>query len=501
MESRNDLVDGKVRASVDGSRHADARSTPPAICDRANRTLGGLFMKVFAQIILALGIAAAPVAMAQNSPPNGGLLITQVGSQWQVRLLSGTTQQQFSGTMQSNLPITGVQPVQLESHDSATLTTPNSLAATFATWPGGMDGVNFTLSAGATLCLRNSGSASVNIYVGASLADAVPVTAPVALAGTNACGSSGGTGNRKFHAGQWIVMGENASSQELMSQSIEPGVTGLVKRYTWRSMETSQGVYDFSALQSDLAWAAANGMRLIAMIDDKSFDGTKSGPAYLDNYEAVNNMGGYTMVRWAPTVVTRFNALVKALGAQVDSNKNFEGIATQETALSLDPSVAKAFNYSAAQYRDAYISMLTAAAASLPTSRVFWFMNFLVGGQDYIADIASAVAPLGVLMGGPDVWPDNQSLEKAVYPYYAQFAGKMPLFAQVENVCYSEPHMTSGFTTKYWTMPQLFAFATTKLHVNYMFWVRVTKPSPADAYDWMNALPVIAANPTFTPAP
>jgi hypothetical protein len=276
-------------------------------------------------------------------------------------------------------------------------------------------------------------------------------------------------------------------------------VTGLVKRYTWGSMEPSQGVYDFSELQSDLAWAAANGMQLIAMVEDKTFNMTKAGPAYLDNYEAKNNMGGYTMVRWSPTVVTRFNALVKALGAAVDSNKNFEGIATQETALSLDPSVAKAFNYSPEQYRDAYINTLSAAAGSLPTSRVFWFMNFLVGGQDYIADIASAVAPLGVLMGGPDVWPDNQSLESKVYPYYSQFYGKMPLFAQVENVCYSEPHMTGGFPTKYWTMPDLFDFARTKLHVNYMFWVRVTKASPADAYDWLNALPVIAANPSFTP--
>ena len=88
--------------------------------------------------------------------------------------------------------------------------------------------------------------------------------------------------------------------------------------------------------------------------------------------------------------------------------------------------------------------MLTAATKSLPTSRVFWLMNFLVGGQDYIGDIANAVATKGVVMGGPDVWPDNKSLQSKVYPFYTQFYGKMPLFGQVENVCYSEPHMTGG---------------------------------------------------------
>ena len=96
--------------------------------------------------------------------------------------------------------------------------------------------------------------------------------------------------------------------------------------------------------------------------------------------------------------------------------------------------------------------MLSAATVSLPTSRVFWYMNFLVGNQSYIGAIAAAVAPLGVVMGGPDDWPDNQSLETMAYPYYTQFAGKMPLFIQVEGINYAEPHMTSGYATKDWTM-------------------------------------------------
>jgi hypothetical protein len=460
-------------------------------------------MKMSALLILALAIAAAPASMAQSAGPNGGLLITQVSSnQWQLRLISGTTRQQFSGVIQSNQAITGMQPVQLETNDSATLTTPDSLSANFHTWPGGTDGVNFTTSAGATLCLSNSAGATVNIYLGSSLDTAVPVTAPVSLAGSNACGSTTGPppGNRKYHPGQWIVMGEKDGAQSVMAQAIQPGVTGLVKRYPWASLEPSEGNYDFSALASDLAWAAANGMHLIAMIEDKTFALVHPNPAYLDAYTGRNSSGGYTMARWNPVVVARFNALTKALGAQFDSNKAFEGIATQETATSMDSATMKAYGYSPELYRDAYISTLTAATQNLPTSRVFWYMNFLVGGQQYIGAIASAVAGKGVVMGGPDVWPDNQSLEKAAYPYYPQYYGKMPLFGQVENCNYDEPHMTSGYNTKYWTMPELFGFATTKMHVNYMFWVRVTK-APAGAYDWLNALPVIAANPTFTPAP
>ena len=101
--------------------------------------------------------------------------------------------------------------------------------------------------------------------------------------------------------------------------------------------------------------------------------------------------------------------------------------------MSLDPPTLKTVGYTPEKYRDALISMLTASSKSLPTSRVFWCMNFLPGNQSYIGTIASAVAPLGVAMGAPDVWPDNQSLESAAYPYYPQFAGRMPLFGQVEH--------------------------------------------------------------------
>ncbi|HEV7433226.1 MAG TPA: hypothetical protein VGN77_09285, partial [Steroidobacteraceae bacterium] len=136
---------------------------------------------------------------------------------------------------------------------------------------------------------------------------------------------------------------------------------------------------------------------------------------------------------------------------------------------------------------------------AFPTSRIFWFMNFFPVKEQYIATVAAAVAPLGVFMGGPDVQPDNPHLESRVYPFYSQFQSKMMLFGQVEGTCYSQLHMTSGYPTKYWTMPELFNFAKAKLHVHYMFWVHLPQPSEPGAYDYLDALPVIAANPQINP--
>ena len=220
-------------------------------------------MKFSTLIVFTLSSILAPFVIAQAATaPTSGLLITHVNSQqWQIRLISGTDQQRFSGVMESDNPITNVQGYALESGDVAQLLTPNSLGATFATWPGGTDGVDFTVGAGAKLCLRDTGSSGVQMYLGDSLVDAIPVTAPVALTSSDACGATTGPpppGNRKFHPGHYIALGRSASSQAIMAQSIKPGVVGFLKRYTWRSLEPSQGVYQFSVIKSDLAWAAAN---------------------------------------------------------------------------------------------------------------------------------------------------------------------------------------------------------------------------------------------------
>jgi hypothetical protein len=460
-------------------------------------------MKLYGLMFLALSSLLAPFGMAQNLPPDGGLLITRINSeQWQIRLIAGTTSRQFSGIVESDLPIAAVKGTTLASTDSAKMLTPTSLGAIFAVRPGAVDGVSFSASASAKLCLRDTGSSNVRIYRGNTLADAVPITAPVALSGADACGDAIApmlsASARKYHPGHYTIIVNGVGAQKFMSNAIQqPGMVGIVRRYTWRSLETAQGVYDFSVIKSDLAWATANGAHFVVVIQYKTTVAEKAGPAYLDSYEIPNKAGGYTLELWSPVVITRYNALVKALGSQIDSISSFEGLGNQETALSLDSATLKARGYTPELYRDALINMLSAATVSMPTSRVFWFMNFLTGNQSYIGTIAAALAPLGVVMGGPDDWPDNQALETMAYPYYTQFAGKMPLFIQVEGANYAEPHMTSGYTTKDWTMLELYEFALTKLHVNYMFWMRIPQPANSAAYDWNDALPVIAAHPTL----
>ena len=303
----------------------------------------------------------------------------------------------------------------------------------------------------------------------------------------------------KYNPGHYTKLLAINDGHDVMLDFIQPGTKGFVKTYLWRELEPDQGVYDFSEIESDLQLLATQGMQLIVQIVDKTFFGDIPTPDYLssDQYVRLNRKDGYTAIRWEPAVQEAFKALIQAIGQSLDSHPNLEGIATQETAPGLDQDVLDDTGYTPEKYRDTLIDVLTSAAQSLACSRVFWFQNYLPGNNDYLDDVGAAVESLGVMMGGPDVLPDNEPLVRLVYPRYDTFNGRMPLFAQVEGAVYRHEHEDTSFPTKYWTMQEIFEFARDEMHVNYLFWTRLITPNPPDSYSWWDALPVIEANPVI----
>lgn len=306
--------------------------------------------------------------------------------------------------------------------------------------------------------------------------------------------------SRKYHPGHYVSLYKTDGTTEMI-RYIKPNVIGMQRRYSWKDLEPRQGVYDFSKPQADMDFLARQGMRLIIVVEDKSFDGSIPLPLYMDSYNLPNEgkVSGYTAKRWDPYVVTRFKALFAAMGKKFDTQPYFEGVGIQETSLGLPKSVLTAQNYTPERYRDALVNVISGAAQSFPTSRVFWYMNFLPGHQSYLADIATAVAHHGVVMGGPDVLPDDSLLANMVYPLYSQFKGKIKLFCSVQFDSYRHLHADPTATTKYWTPNELLRFSRDKLHVNYLIWNRTTRPIPRDSYHWPNAVPIIVENPVVNP--
>ncbi len=302
----------------------------------------------------------------------------------------------------------------------------------------------------------------------------------------------------KFHPGHYVAL-NRTDDIDVMRALQQTGIRGVQKRYTWAQLETVLDRYDFSAIESDLAVVADLGLQLVVFIEDKTFTDEKPTPAYLhDGFTLPHTDGkGWIAKRWDPFVSARFSRLLSALGARFDPHPHFEGVALQESALSLSTATLRTQHYRARAYRDALVDTLLTARRAMPSSQVFWYMNFLPGDQTLLADIARTVAPHRIAMGGPDILPDQRALRRLSYPLYRQFQGEMTLFGSMQFMSYSHPRAAGSPGAPYWSMEDLFLFARDELHVDYIFWNRKHWQHPEGSYDWRDALAVIRKYPHF----
>ncbi|MBB3035480.1 hypothetical protein [Alteriqipengyuania lutimaris] len=113
--------------------------------------------------------------------------------------------------------------------------------------------------------------------------------------------------------------GELEANTDLLDR---PDVEGAQVVYPWRMLEPEKGVYDFSAIEADLALTDARGKHLFAQIQDRFFLPTaRNVPQYLlDDPEyggglarQYDNPGegepegqGWTAMHWNPVVRARF---------------------------------------------------------------------------------------------------------------------------------------------------------------------------------------------------
>lgn len=301
---------------------------------------------------------------------------------------------------------------------------------------------------------------------------------------------------RTVRPGHYVSLTRN-DNLATVARTEMPGVVGIQKRYTWRELEPERGQYQFGDLRADLDALLAADLSLVVFIQDKTFGGGNPMPGYLEAMALPNRPNGFTAMRWHPEVVDRMTALLRALGAAFDCHPAFEGIALQESALGLDESPRRKNGYRAERYRDALIEILQAAADALPRSQVFWYMNYLPGGNRYLVEIAQKAADAGIAMGGPDILPDSGPLSRLVYPMYGRFQGRMTLFGSMQNDSFAHPRL-DGRAEGYWSLDDLYHFARNDLHVDYIFWNRKTWRDPADSYAFEDALEVIRQTADFS---
>lgn len=316
------------------------------------------------------------------------------------------------------------------------------------------------------------------------------------------CYSSGSPPlTQKFHRGHWVSLPYfvRDDNNGIPNGAFVTNSVGVMTRHYWNNIETAPGIFDFTRLHDDLDRCKNQNRRFICMLADKSFKASINPmPSDITNLAVQhNNNGGWIAVRWNATVLARFQALNAAVLAEFDTDPYFEGIIYEESAPSLSNAALAATTpaYTPERYRDYYTNMLLAANAAATSSRIFAMMNFIPQNQNMLTTILNSVKNTKVLMGGPDLLPNNASLVKLAYPLYTTFDGVMNMHCNAERNSYQETNPMPPPTFS--TMESLYQYGLTTLHLDYLFWDYWTAPPQPGANDFADAVAVMLAHPEF----
>jgi hypothetical protein len=277
---------------------------------------------------------------------------------------------------------------------------------------------------------------------------------------------------------------EHLSDARLLQTS---AFEGAQVKYTWRELEPEKDVYDFHAIDTDLAFLTARGKRLFVQLQDASFSGAVNNvPLYLQKDKAYNGGAdpeypedkalsapeGWVARRWDPRVQERFNRLLAALGQRFDGK--IEGIVLPETAIDVTGSGPhRSLGFTPQVYRDAVIQNMRALKRAFPRSVTMQYANFMPGewrpteDKGYLRAVYQAAKAMKVGVGGPDLLPYRPGQRGGPYPLIRDAAGITPIGIAVQESNYADKDPKTGIRM---SIPELVRFASESLKVDYLFW-------------------------------
>lgn len=273
-----------------------------------------------------------------------------------------------------------------------------------------------------------------------------------------------------------------ASHAELVERK---DISGVQIVYSWKSLEPSQGQYDFSRIDADLAFLEKRGKHLFVQLQDRFFQlDARHLPRYLleepqyrgglapqrDNPGEGQPEGhGWVAMQWNPAVRARFQALLTALARHVDGR--VYGINLPETAADIDQEKDRT-GFNCDLYFAAELANIRHARQVFRKSHVVQYVNFWPCGWNdengYFTRFFEIAARERIGAGGPDIVPNRPSQMKNSYPFLNRYKGKLSLVAmavQEPTLTYTNPE-----TQKPYTREEFVAFARDYLGVDVIFW-------------------------------
>ena len=299
-----------------------------------------------------------------------------------------------------------------------------------------------------------TGGSGVGSTGGQKTGTSPPSLPPSGTINTTGGGTTTPPNGTKWNPGHYLYTYKDAPQSDFDIILQEPNIKGVQVQYYWAELEPQEGVYDFSKIESDLAYLQAKGKRLIIRIEDRTF--TRSSrqmppPSYLRTNPKYN--GGYSLSKtgyvanlWDPVVMDRLILLYQELGKRFNNEPYFEGITTEETAPGLP--TPKPPGFSASKWATQLKRGMLALKQAFPNTVVFQSANYL--GSE-IPGIIDYTYQIGIGTQGPDLFLSKYGKSNSVAQQYrtANYIGKMPISDIVSHplICGRLAYPSGGCTS------------------------------------------------------
>lgn len=324
----------------------------------------------------------------------------------------------------------------------------------------------------------------------------------------------------KWNPGHYLRIGIHQKKQDLTNKQRQfeiirnqPLIQGVQIPYRWHDLEYAKGKYDFSEIESDLAYLQSMGKRLIIQIQTTTFgDGSQVSPVpsyilknpmynggvWIGNNIDHGSFGRKVIKTWVPAINEKLILFHKALGNRFNDEPFVEAVNTEETAVGKMSLLEEKFHgYTTAKFTEAYKRRLISLKAAFPNTVVIGFTNYLTLSNGYNKDdqtkflesIMDTCYSIGIGVGGPDlIIPFAISSKKndlmRTIPSYSLIEKRRDLLPKGMAVMWNSFRHASS-EELYWTFDELIDYGVDILGLNYIFWqyVPIGKYEGASIYD------------------
>ncbi|MBY0413713.1 MAG: hypothetical protein K2Q18_06090 [Bdellovibrionales bacterium] len=273
----------------------------------------------------------------------------------------------------------------------------------------------------------------------------------------------------KWHPGHYAMIPNYGNRDVILKElSDTPLIQGVQLSYTWRELETSKDVYNFTQIDKDIEFYGKANKRVVIFLKTKSFNTTSPAPDYMNDYvyPYTARVEGRNIKLWMDETKIRLEALVKALGNKYDTHPMIEAITFNETSFG-----GVLTNLEIEGYFNNLIYILEKSKLYFPHTNVIQFVNF---PRNVLPKLTEAMLKNKIGLGGPDTFPKDNGLLIGAYTYYPKFTNILPVTPSVQN----ENYVTQCFSCPPdpLTVEQLYEYDKTNLHASHIFWSRTSEP-------------------------